>query len=78
MQTETNKSAGRIAVGITEAGRMADLSRRSLENYINLKLLPSVKVGRRRLIRIRDLEKFLATDKPSARPARRRLVAETK
>jgi excisionase family DNA binding protein len=52
-------------VGIAEAARMTDLSRRSIENYIAAKLLPSVRLGRRRLIRVRDLQKFLAADRPS-------------
>jgi len=63
-QTETE--APRLAVSVSEAARMADLSRRSIEMYITLKLLPSVKVGRRRLVRVRDLERFLSADKPSA------------
>jgi excisionase family DNA binding protein len=57
--------AAPLAVGIAEAARMTDLSRRSIENYIAAKLLPSVRLGRRRLIRVRDLQKFLAADRPS-------------
>lgn len=68
MHTQTNQGPMRLAVGIAEAARLADLSRRGLENYIKLKILPSRKIGRRRLVLLKDLEKFLALDRPSARP----------
>lgn len=67
MKFENKSESPRIAVGVAEAARMAGLSRRSIENYISLKLLPSVRCGRRRLVRVKDLEKFLSSDKPSAR-----------
>ena len=54
-----------LAVSIADAARMAALSRRSIENYIAAKMLPSVRIGRRRLIRVRDLNRFLAADRPS-------------
>lgn len=56
-----------IAVGMSEAARLSGLSRRTLENYLAAKVLESLKVGRRRLIKIRDLERFLSSDRPSAR-----------
>jgi excisionase family DNA binding protein len=70
MRVENKTEGTRLAVGVAEAARMADLSRRSIEMYITLKLLPSVKVGRRRLVRIKDLERFLSADRPSAREVR--------
>jgi excisionase family DNA binding protein len=70
MQYENKTEGARIAVSVAEAARMADLSRRSIENYVALKLLPSVRVGRRRLIRVKDLERFLSADRPSAREVR--------
>jgi excisionase family DNA binding protein len=70
MKTENKSEAARLAVGLAEAARMAGLSRRSFENYISSKLLNSVRCGRRRLVRIKDLEKFLSADRPSASGAR--------
>jgi excisionase family DNA binding protein len=69
MNIRGGTEAPRLAVGVAEAARLADLSRRSIENYIALKVLPSVRVGRRRLIRLKDLERFLSADRPSARKA---------
>jgi hypothetical protein len=60
-----NQSPARLAVGIAEAARLAALSRRGLENCNDLKILPPRAIGRR-LVLVRDLEKFLASDKPSA------------
>jgi excisionase family DNA binding protein len=62
-----NKSNDALAVSIADAARMASLSRRSIENYITAKILPSVRIGRRRLIRVKDLNRFLSADKPSPR-----------
>lgn len=47
------------------AAEMLSVSRRTVENYINLKLLPARKLGRRTVLLVRDLEKFLRTDQPS-------------
>jgi excisionase family DNA binding protein len=66
MKVENKSEGTRLAVGVAEAARMVGLSRRSIENYISSKLLNSVRCGRRRLVRIKDLEKFLSTDRPSA------------
>jgi hypothetical protein len=55
----------RLAVSLNEAAAMASVSRRSLENYIAAKLLPSRKIGKRRIILVRDLDRFLRRDQPS-------------
>jgi hypothetical protein len=55
----------RLAVSMNEAASMITCSRRTLENYIAAKLLPSRKVGKRRVVLLRDLEKFLRVDQPS-------------
>jgi hypothetical protein len=55
-----------LAVGIADGARMIGLSKRQTENYIALKLPPSKKIGRRRILLVKDLAKFLASDKPSA------------
>jgi len=44
-----------------------DVSRRQVENYVATGALPSFKLGRRRLIRVRDLEKFIAGDRSAPR-----------
>ena len=56
---------GRLAVSLNEAAAMIGSSRRSLENYIAAKLLPSRKIGKRRIILVRDLKIFLERDQPS-------------
>lgn len=66
-----------IAVDLKTACLICTLSRRTLENYIAAKLLPARKIGRRRLILVRDLETFLRRDQPSrAVAARERTTAQ--
>lgn len=48
-----------LAVGMAEAGRRLGLSARTVANLIARNELPSRKVGRRRLIAVRDLEEFV-------------------
>jgi len=57
---------GKLAVDLRTAAELCSLSRRSLENYITAKLLPSRKIGKRRLVLVRDLQDFLRRDQPSA------------
>jgi hypothetical protein len=57
----------KLAVGLSEAAKISDLSRRTLENYIRAKILPARKIGRRTLVLVRDLEQFLRKDHPSPR-----------
>lgn len=47
-----------------EAARKIGITRRTFEKYVAAKLLKAVKIGRRRLVRVVDLERFLAGDKP--------------
>lgn len=51
-----------LAVGMAEAARRLGLSTRTIANLIKRGDLPSRKVGRRRLIAMRDLELFLGRD----------------
>lgn len=55
----------KIAVDIREAAQITSLSRRTLENYIRAKRLPARKIGRRTVILLADLQKFLRADRPS-------------
>ena len=64
-QTESNK----LAVTIVEAARTISVSPRTIQNYIQAGILPSRKIGRRTVILIRDLERFLRSDKRSLKPA---------
>ena len=60
-----------LAVGMAEAARLTGVCRRTLENYAALNLLPTRKIGVPRVVLMRDLEKFLASDQPSASPTAR-------
>lgn len=61
-QPETKQ---KLAVDIREAAQMCSVSPRTIQNYIRAKLLPARKLGRRTVIEIRSLQKFLRTDHPS-------------
>lgn len=52
----------RLAVGIKEAAQMIGVCSKTIHNLINAKELPSRKIGRRRVVRMRDLEAFLRAD----------------
>ena len=58
----------KLAVSITEAAHLSSLSTRTLRTFTATKRLRSFKIGRRRLIRVRDLETFLRADQPSPLP----------
>jgi len=51
-----------LAVSIPEGARRIGCSPRTLATLIARKEIPSRKIGRRRVIRVRDLEKFLERD----------------
>lgn len=55
----------KLAVGVREAAAMLSISRRQVQNYITVNVIPVHKVGRRTLILVRDLEAFLREDRPS-------------
>ena len=61
----TKSDVAVLAVGLWQAAEISGLSRRTLENHIRMKRLRARKVGRRTLIMMRDLEKFLSHDQPS-------------
>ncbi len=60
-----------LAVDKATAAVMIAQSVRSLENYIALGLIETRKLGRRRVVLVRSLEKFLQRDQPSASPPKR-------
>jgi hypothetical protein len=60
-----------LAVSKRVAAAMVGLSTRSIENYIALKKLEARKIGRRTVILVASLEKFLRSDQASiSRPRR--------
>jgi excisionase family DNA binding protein len=54
-----------LAVSVSDAAKMLGISRRQIQNYCRVKLLPARKLGRRTVIPVRALENFLRPDKPS-------------
>jgi excisionase family DNA binding protein len=62
-------NAQRLAVDLETAAQMLSLSRRTLENFIRMKRITARKIGRRTVVRVRDLEIFLRRDQPSPGPA---------
>jgi len=55
----------KLAVGIREAASMLGVSHRTVERFIAARLLPSRKIGRRRVVLIAEVELFLRHDQPS-------------
>lgn len=55
----------KLAVGIREAAEMLSCSPRTIQNYLRVKALPGRKIGRRTVIPVSALERFLRTDHPS-------------
>lgn len=51
-----------LAVGVTEAARRLGLSSRTIATLIARRQLPSLKVGRRRIIPVVALEAFIRSD----------------
>jgi excisionase family DNA binding protein len=58
----------KLAVDIREAAAMLSVSPRTIANYIHAGLLRSRKIGKRRLVTVKALEDFLATDRQSPVP----------
>lgn len=52
--------APRLAVSVAEAAAMVGVSTRTLWTMIGRDELPAVKLGRRRVVRVADLERLLA------------------
>jgi excisionase family DNA binding protein len=52
----------RLAVSIEQAAEMIGVCGKTVRNLIASKELPSRKIGRRRVVRVRDLEAFLRGD----------------
>jgi excisionase family DNA binding protein len=67
----------RLAVGIAEAARMIGISRRALEYRIAAGQLRCVRIGRRRLILVSELRRFLARDWPPVQLGRNTTQDET-
>jgi excisionase family DNA binding protein len=57
----------KLAMGVKAAAEAIDVSPRTIENYICQGELASLKVGRRRLVRVKDLERFIGSDRSSPR-----------
>ena len=53
---------GVLAVGVAEAARRLGVSPRTVATLVSQKELPSRKIGRRRVICVADLERFLRRD----------------
>jgi excisionase family DNA binding protein len=54
----------KLAVSLREAAAMLSVSPRTLQNFIFSKRLRARKIGRRTVVRLRDLETFLDRDQP--------------
>jgi transposase len=59
MDTPTIK----LAVDIREVAAMLSVSPRTVQNYLNAKIIPARKIGRRTVITVRALEDFLRADR---------------
>jgi len=57
----------RQAVSVREAARLLSISRRTIENYIALKAIRAVRVGRRVLVPIKSVNEVAAKGIPSSR-----------
>lgn len=55
----------RLAVSVREAAAMLSVSPRTIQNYIQARVLPVRKIGRRTVIPVKSLEAFLRTDHAS-------------
>jgi excisionase family DNA binding protein len=62
------QSANRLAVSPAEAADLAGIGRTKLYEAMNAGVLPSFKIGTRRLIRIAEIEAWLLRLECAARP----------
>lgn len=65
---EGNLNIQVLAVSVVQAAELLGVSPRTVQNFIARKEIPSRKLGRRRVIRMADLEKFLRSDHSHAIP----------
>jgi len=56
-----------LAVNVQGAGAMLGISARQVQKFIEQNILRSRKIGRRRLILVDDLRKFVRSDQPEPR-----------
>jgi hypothetical protein len=54
-----------LALGVQRAAEVSGLCPRSITYYVASGELPSRKIGKRRLILLSDLRRFLAKDRPA-------------
>jgi excisionase family DNA binding protein len=54
----------KICVSVNEAAAMLSVCRRTLEHYMNSGVLPSRKLGKKRLIKVVDLQKLVSSNRP--------------
>lgn len=57
----------RLAVDANAAGTMIGISERFVRSLVQKNILRSRKIGRRRVILVSDIKKFLRADQPTAR-----------
>jgi excisionase family DNA binding protein len=59
---------GKFALSIAEAAKRISLSQRTVASLIKTGQLVSIKVGRRRIVPVSAIEKFLMCDHPTEIP----------
>lgn len=62
----------RLAFTMQEAAAACGLSRRSLDYHYRNGTLKTVKIGRRRIVKATELQRFISADRPSLAPAPKR------
>ena len=59
--TNAATSRHRLLLSITEAAESLGISRAHFYEFLNSKMVPTVRLGRRRMVRVEDLEAFVAS-----------------
>ena len=65
-----NTANEKLAVDLRTATVLTSLSRRTLQRYIVAQKLPARKIGRRTIVLMGEIKKFLSKDQPSVRTRR--------
>ena len=65
-----NTEGNRRLLNVQQAGEYLGLSSKTLYSWIESGRLPYVALGRRRLLDVRELEKFIRANTVTARPGR--------